>query len=179
MKIGLISDSHDHLEHLERALAVFREQGVTRILHAGDFVCPATILALSGFPVSAVFGNNDGERQGLLRAFARIGGVLEGEFLELDAPGGEGRVALYHGTVARFKDALIASGAYRVVITGHTHRPVNRMEGATLVLNPGTLHGFGRQATAMIYDDQTRSAQLVELQAAPSCPFESLDRRGD
>ncbi|MBF0270745.1 MAG: metallophosphoesterase family protein [Magnetococcales bacterium] len=174
MKIGLISDSHDHLEHMSRALACFRERGVTQILHAGDCVCPATILTMVGFEVGGVFGNNDGERAGLHRAFARIGGRLEGEFLELGAPGGAGRIALYHGTVARLRDSLIVGGGYRLVVTGHTHRPVNRMEGETLVLNPGTLHGFGQRATAMIYDDATHSAELIELQAVPPDPFKPL-----
>ncbi|MBF0165593.1 MAG: YfcE family phosphodiesterase [Magnetococcales bacterium] len=175
MKIGLISDSHDHLEHMAQAMACFRERGVTRILHAGDFVCPATIQAMAGFEVAAVLGNNDGERAGLSRAFAAIGGRLEGEFLELESPDGQGLMALYHGTVARLRDALVAGGDYRVVITGHTHRPVNRLEGTTLVLNPGTLHGFGQRATAMIYDDTLHAAELIELQAAPPSPFASLE----
>ncbi|MBF0214505.1 MAG: YfcE family phosphodiesterase [Magnetococcales bacterium] len=171
MKIGIVSDSHDHLEHLARALTWFRERGVSRILHAGDMVCPATILRMSGFDVAGVYGNNDGERAGLQRAFAAIGGRLEGDFLELDAPGGLGRIALYHGTSGRIRDSLIGSGAYRVVITGHTHKPVNRQEGDTLVLNPGSLHGFGQGATVMIYDDATHAAELLELQAALPNPF--------
>lgn len=175
MKIGVISDSHDHLEHMGRALARFRELGVTRILHAGDIVCPAMILAMSGFEVAAVFGNNDGERAGLMRAMTRIHGRLEGEFLELDAPGGMGRIALYHGTTARLRDALIDSGAYRLVITGHTHRVVNALHGATLVLNPGTLHGFGKRATAMVYDDDTQTAELIELHPDPLGPFTTPD----
>ncbi|MBF0417173.1 MAG: metallophosphoesterase [Magnetococcales bacterium] len=175
MKIGVISDSHDHMEHMARALARFRERGVTRILHAGDIVCPATILAMNGFEVAAVFGNNDGERAGLMRTMTKIHGRLEGEFLELDAPGGMGRMALYHGTTSGLRDALIASGAYRLVVTGHTHRVVNERRGATLVLNPGSLHGFGKRATAMIYDDDTHSAELLELTPEPVCPFAELD----
>ncbi|NGZ06402.1 MAG: metallophosphoesterase family protein [Magnetococcales bacterium] len=171
MKIGLIADSHDHLEHLARVMVWFRERGVTRILHAGDMVCPATVLTMTGCDVAAVFGNNDGERAGLQRAFAAIGGRLEGEFLEMEGPAGLGPLALYHGTVPRLRAALIASGTYRAVITGHTHKVVNHLEGSTLVLNPGTLHGFGQQATAMIYDDAAHAVELLELQAAPVDPF--------
>ncbi|MBF0163532.1 MAG: YfcE family phosphodiesterase [Magnetococcales bacterium] len=175
MKIGVISDSHDHLEHMARATARFRELGVTRILHAGDIVCPAMILSMAGFEVAAVFGNNDGERAGLMRAMTRIHGRLEGEFLELDAPGGLGRIALYHGTTSGLRDALIDSGGYRLVITGHTHRVVNERRGETLVLNPGSLHGFGKRATAMIYDDDTHTAELIEVYPEPPCPFTSPD----
>ncbi|MBF0127204.1 MAG: YfcE family phosphodiesterase [Magnetococcales bacterium] len=163
MKIGLISDSHDHLDHLERAVALFRERGVERIWHAGDIVCPAMVLALRGFDLRGVFGNNDGEKLGLRRAAEKIGGELSGYFLELPAPCGSGVIALYHGMDAACLEALILSGRYRAVVSGHTHRPENRMEGATLVLNPGTAHGFRQRATVMIYDDAAWTAALIDL----------------
>lgn len=163
MRIGLISDSHDHLDNMEKIVDLFALRGVSRILHAGDFVCPAMILAMRGFEVSAVFGNNDGERVGLRKAFEQIGGRIQGEFLELSAPGGQGLIALYHGTDSSFLASLIQSGNYRVVVSGHTHKPVNRMEGETLVLNPGSAHGFRQSATVMIYDDAMHAAELIEL----------------
>ncbi|MBF0128168.1 MAG: metallophosphoesterase [Magnetococcales bacterium] len=163
MKFGLLADSHDHLEHLERALAIFRERGVEWILHAGDIVSPPMVLAMQGFRLTAVYGNNDGEKVGLLKAAEKIGGQLNSDFAELDAPSGNGRIALYHGTYAPFWVSMTLSGNYRVVVTGHTHKPVNRMEGNTLVLNPGTSHGFRQRATAMVYDDAACAAELIEL----------------
>ncbi len=163
MQFGLISDSHDHILHMEQAVELFRVRGVKKILHAGDFVSPPTIVTMMGFEVSAVFGNNDGEKVGLLKAYEKIGGHLQGEFLEMDAPGGQGIMALYHGTVAAFLESSILCGKYRVIISGHTHRPVNELVGGTLVLNPGTAHGFGQSATVMIYDDATHTAELIEL----------------
>ncbi|MBF0296326.1 MAG: YfcE family phosphodiesterase [Magnetococcales bacterium] len=162
MQTGLISDSHDHLENLERALEVFRSRGVRRIWHAGDIVSPPMLLAMQGFEVTAVFGNNDGEKIGLHKAALKIGGRLDGDFLELEAPCGQGSIALYHGTYAPFLYSMIHSGKYRTVISGHTHKPVNRMEGETLVLNPGTSHGFRQRASVMIYDDATHTAELID-----------------
>ncbi|MCK7489623.1 MAG: metallophosphoesterase family protein [Anaerotruncus sp.] len=45
------------------------------VVHAGDFVAPFTAEELRNLraPVKAVFGNCDGERAGLARAFQGLG----------------------------------------------------------------------------------------------------------
>ena len=40
MKIGIISDSHDHVDNIRRAVSVFREASVELVIHAGDIVSP-------------------------------------------------------------------------------------------------------------------------------------------
>ena len=56
MKIGVISDTHDHLD--PRIAGFFH--GVDHILHAGDIGLPWIILQLEEIaPVTAVLGNND------------------------------------------------------------------------------------------------------------------------
>ena len=40
MKVGIMSDSHDHLINIRKAVEIFNEAGVGFILHAGDFVAP-------------------------------------------------------------------------------------------------------------------------------------------
>lgn len=161
MKIGILSDSHDHLDNIHKAAQLFRERGVDQVLHAGDIISPPMVLALEGLKVQAVCGNNDGEVRGLTATFAKIGGKLEEDVLEVDTP--EGKIAVYHGTYRAILDALIHSGKYLAVISGHTHKPVNRKEGTTKILNPGTAHGFGKDATVMVYDTQTDQADIITL----------------
>lgn len=161
MKIGLISDTHDHLDHIRQATQLFRDRGVDCVIHAGDIVSPPALLAMEGVMVNAVFGNNDGETVGLMKACAKSGGRLEGDFLQLETP--DGPIAVYHGTVPALRDGLIRDGRYRAVVSGHTHTPVDRLEGSTRVLNPGTAHGFGQQATVMIYDTAQDKAELISL----------------
>ncbi|MEO5376565.1 MAG: YfcE family phosphodiesterase [Magnetococcus sp. DMHC-6] len=161
MKIGLISDSHDHLDHIGKAAQLFKERGVDLVIHAGDFISPPAILALDGLTVAAVFGNNDGEKLGLAKMFAKIQGRLEGDFLELETE--EGLLAVYHGTVSSLKRSLIDSGRYRAVVCGHTHTPENRLQGNTWVLNPGTAHGFGMRATVMVVETHDWSVELIDL----------------
>ena len=162
MKIGLISDSHDHMDHLHQAARLFRERGVERVFHAGDFVSPPSILCLEGLTLYGVYGNNDGERLGLSKAFEKTGGLLADEVLEMDLLP-MGRMAVYHGTVSAILNALIRSQTYDLVVAGHTHRVTDRMDGRTRLLNPGTAHGFNQQATVMVYDTTTTLAELISL----------------
>ncbi|WP_193771462.1 metallophosphoesterase family protein [Candidatus Magnetaquicoccus inordinatus] len=161
MKLGLISDSHDHIVHIAQAARIFREKGVDRVLHAGDIVSPPALRILEGLTLYAVCGNNDGEQIGLLKTVEKMGGTLATELLEMELP--NGRAAVYHGTVPALLEALICSQTYDLVVYGHTHKIVDRQEGKTRVLNPGTAHGFGNTATIMIYDTHSTKTELITL----------------
>ncbi|MEE9212757.1 MAG: metallophosphoesterase family protein, partial [Phycisphaeraceae bacterium] len=69
MKVGVISDTHDRLPPLRRAVALFERLKVGALFHAGDFVAPfaAKIIApeVLSVPLHCIYGNNDGEREGL------------------------------------------------------------------------------------------------------------------
>jgi putative phosphoesterase len=43
MKIGIISDTHDDIENVQRAIDLFGREEVKLIIHAGDFVFPGII----------------------------------------------------------------------------------------------------------------------------------------
>ena len=42
MKIGVISDTHDHLENISKAVTVFNNKNVDVLIHCGDYVSPFT-----------------------------------------------------------------------------------------------------------------------------------------
>jgi len=161
VRLGLLADSHDHLEHLHRAVEAFQARGVTALVHAGDFVAPFAVppLGRSGVPVYGVFGNNDGERLGLAARFAEIGGRVAERPLELELEGH--RVLVLHEPFGL--EALAASGAWSLVVYGHTHR-VDVRPGPTLVINPGETCGWltGRP-TAAVVDLETGQAEILEL----------------
>lgn len=49
MKIGLITDIHEHVEHLRRALDLFYQEGVDQIISIGDvFETPPKTLCMVG-----------------------------------------------------------------------------------------------------------------------------------
>lgn len=161
MKIGIISDSHDHLDNIRKAVQVFKDRRADLVVHAGDYVNPGAVRALQGVKVIGIFGNNDGDRFRLIGAFDQIGGEIKGDFCEIhkDNIG----FAVYHGTEPEIKDALVTCGKYDVVICGHTHVMENTRVGKTLVINPGTAHGFGDKATVAIFDTDSKQTEFIEL----------------
>jgi uncharacterized protein len=161
MLIGIISDTHDQMDNVRSAVKMFLARGVERVLHAGDIVSPSVIALFDGLDVGFVYGNNDGEKVVMPKKVDQIGGSLGGDILVVECE--QGKIAVYHGTVPQFLNSLIRCGDYRVVISGHTHKIVNRLEGKTRVLNPGTAHGFGESATIMLYDTALDQVEVIEI----------------
>jgi len=123
MKIGVISDTHDHLDPKVPALLA----GVDHILHAGDIGMPWLILQLESIaPVTAVIGNTDA---GL--------SYKETEVIQLG-----GRKFLIHHIVDfrspadPIKRRIIRENP-NVVVFGHTHKPCSELVEKTLYFNPG------------------------------------------
>jgi len=161
MLIGLISDSHDSVPHIEKAVSIFKEAKVDWVLHAGDFCSPFTIPPFEGLTLKGVFGNNDGDYYLLMQKFEAIGAELLGSFGELTADGS--KIALYHGTDAPITAALEQCGNYDVVVTGHTHQKKVQMVDGTLAVNPGTAHGFEGEATIALLETTTKDVEFMEL----------------
>jgi uncharacterized protein len=163
MKIGLISDTHDNIQNIQKAIVSFNNKNVRVVIHAGDIVSPETVEAFGGMKLIGVLGNNDLQIHELTHAFDKIGGQLKGEFCEIEHD--NLIFAVYHGTNSRRKESLILCGKYDVVVCGHTHRVQNKKVGKTLILNPGTANGwfFGYGATVAIFDTQTREPDFIHL----------------
>lgn len=161
MKIGVISDSHDRLPTLQRAVSLFRRLRVDAVLHAGDLVAPfaAKLLTPEGglgdLPLHVVYGNNDGEKAGLKKV---LPGIVDGP---LRVTLGGKKIVMAH-----FVDWLKpgdVNGA-DVVVTGHTHEIVNESKDGKLYLNPGECCGWvtGRCTVAML-DLSAMKAEVVEV----------------
>lgn len=161
MRIGIMADSHDHLANIEKAVAIFEERRVERVIHAGDFVAPFTLPLLARLhrPLIAVFGNNDGERLLLKERISSFGEIkVQPAIFEIN---GKRLVLMHEPTIS---SALAKSGEFDVVVVGHTHQAEIKKEGEALIINPGETCGWltGR-ATVAILDLETLFAELVEL----------------
>jgi hypothetical protein len=143
MRIGIISDTHDHIAAVEDALDVLRAQDVHTLLHCGDVCSPSVIHLLGGFDVWIAEGNMDRSAR-LKPAVTRMlgrGRLARLHQLALDGHG----VGLLHGDDQRRLHELIGSGKLAYVFHGHTHRREDRQVGRTRVINPGALGGAGHQ----------------------------------
>lgn len=173
MKLGIISDTHDHLRAITKAVSIFKEHKVERIIHCGDWVSPYSLAHFGqlisdwNIPVCSVLGNNEGD----YRKIEHINASLKNPVLFCDVSilqleiGGQ-KYAVYHGHDKPTLNALIRSKDYRAVFTGHTHVVRNEMIGPTLVLNPGSTSYFSEgniidTASVAIYDTGKNSAEIV------------------
>jgi hypothetical protein len=157
MRIGVLSDTHDRLPTIRAALERLTELGIDTLLHPGDIVAPFAARALADFGgrLHVVYGNNDGERDGLRQILPQIqDGPLR---LELDGC----RVLLHHALEWCRPDEV---GAADVIVTGHTHEPSIERRGAKLFVNPGECCGWiSGRATVATIDLHTREANLIEI----------------
>lgn len=159
MKIGVISDTHDNLPAIGRAVDVFIARKVEHVIHAGDYCSPFTFRVLGklscGF--TGVFGNNDGEK--LLLKKMSLGRIYrQPHIFEL---GGRKIVVMHEHHVA---ESLAASGHYDAVVFGHTHEPVVRTVGTCLLLNPGEASGWlSGNCTVAIADLGALTAEIVAI----------------
>lgn len=162
MIVGLLSDTHDRLDMLARALEAFRARGASLVLHAGDWCAPFTVEALNraGIPYHGIFGNNDGDRLLLhARSEGRIGRA--GTVVEL---GAGWRALLLHEPDN--VEVLAAAGFFRLIIHGHDHRPRVEELGSTLVVDPGECCGWlSGKPTAALLDTSSGLAEIIALRS--------------
>ncbi len=134
MKLGIISDTHDHFDKAEEAADFLEEKNCEKVIHCGDMICPATAdLFDREFDFYAVQGNNDGE-WGLKDSVESFGEWM-GNIGDLEFKGLE--IAVYHGTDEELADGLVKSGKYDYVFRGHKHRKKVREVDGTVEINPG------------------------------------------
>lgn len=159
--IGILSDTHDNLNRVREAVRLFNDAGCDLVIHAGDFVAPFTVEELRNLkaPVRAVFGNCDGEKAGLARAFQGLGEIREAPFAFLHA-GLRFVVAHLEGAAAPFFVARTCD----VIISGHTHRPEVETRDGILSVNPGETGGWLRgKSTIALLDPAGLKAEIITL----------------
>ena len=159
--IGILSDSHDNLDAVRQFVRLFRDQNCDLVLHAGDIVAPFTVQELRGCgcPVKAVFGNCDGEKEGLRKAFEGWGAIAKPPF-RIEHAGL--RITLTHRDAGL--DRLLRLFPGGVLVFGHTHRPLVERRGTALLVNPGEAGGWLRgKSTAALLDPATLAVDIITL----------------
>jgi putative phosphoesterase len=164
MIVGLMADTHDRLPLVDKAVKVLNEQNVGLVLHAGDYIAPFVIPRFK--PLKAkfigVFGNNDGEKNGLTGKFKEINGEIHGNFADVTVDGS--KIALLHGSEEELLKSLIDVESHDIIIHGHTHEAKTYRKGRTLVINPGEVCGYlTEKSTIALLNTQTKEVKIIEL----------------
>ena len=165
MLIGAISDSHDNLPLIEKAVQILNDQKVGMVLHAGDYVAGFVIPKFKALncQLIGVFGNNDGDHELLKKRFSETTNcTIHDRFAKINLDGY--KIALLHGHETELLEAIIESGYFDAVIHGHSHSKGIEQKGKTLTINPGELCGYlTKNPTLAILDTVEQKARIVEL----------------
>lgn len=164
MIVGLIADTHDRLQMVDKAIKKLNEMKVELVLHAGDYIAPFVIPRFKELKATliGVFGNNDGDHELLKKKFSELSLEMRGNFAELNVDGL--KIALLHGHEEELLKALVNSEGFDVVVHGHTHKAEVYRKGKTLVVNPGEVCGYlSGKSTIALLDTDKREAEIIEL----------------
>jgi putative phosphoesterase len=161
VKIGIISDTHENMPLIAKAVELFNKSKVDLVLHAGDIISPITFkeFKLLKCKLVSIFGNNDGETKMLGEKFSRLGEIHKGPY-ELEIS--DNRILLMHEPDNL--ESLAGSGRYDVIIYGHTHKVDVRKQGKTSVINPGECCGWlSGQSSVAILELPEKKVNIIKL----------------
>jgi putative phosphoesterase len=161
MLIGIMSDTHDNLALVRKAIELFNQKKVEYMIHAGDYTSPFTLKLFKDLRCKyvGIFGNNDGDK---LLLQERAEGNIQNQPYVFTLNNRK-IVVMHEHQVA---DALADSGHFDLVVYGHTHKPDVRKMKNTLLVNPGEVSSYlyGKSTVALV-DLDKMEAEIVELQA--------------
>ncbi len=157
MLIGVMSDTHDNVDAIKRAVKVLVSRNVDFLIHCGDYISPFTIKLYRELkcPFYGVYGNNDGDKYTLNQRFKELNAEVHGQphLYVL----GERKIFVIHGlrspeTTKSIVYALAEKGELDVIIYGHTHVFEEKRTRKTLILNPGEVCGYltGKKTVALL-----------------------------
>lgn len=156
MILGIISDTHDNLPKIKKAVEFFNKKYTKFVLHAGDWIAPFSVNAFQRLNCDylGIYGNNDGEKDGLRE---KSSSKIKPGPLELEKFGK--KILLTHDLAETVLDKK-----YDIVIFGHTHKPEIYWKDSIFFINPGECCGWlTGKSTAVILDLINMSAKLHRL----------------
>jgi putative phosphoesterase len=154
MIVGIVSDTHGHVEYTRAAVRMLQGFEVAQVIHCGDIGSTEVVELFRAWPTHFVLGNVDSHAPSWRRFIEQAGQTFHGRFGSLEIEGR--RIAFLHGDDARLLEETIAGGEYDLVCHGHTHVAKRHARGKTLVVNPGALYRAERHSIAI--------ARLPELE---------------
>jgi putative phosphoesterase len=160
VRLGVLSDTHGHVELTRPAVRMLESLEVDAVLHCGDIGSIAVVEMFAAWPTHFVFGNCDDGSEAFAAAIRNAGQTCHGQFGDIEFDGV--RVALLHSHDRRKFREVIDSGEYDLVCYGHTHVAAIDRRGDTVVLNPGAIYRAEPHSLAVV-DLPRVEATIVEL----------------
>lgn len=164
MKVAIVSDIHDNLWNLDKALKIIQKEGLDTAIFCGDYCAPTSFKrATEKFKKAyCIWGNVDGEKFKIAKEVFENGLKhieLLGDFAEFEISGK--KIAVIHNpAIAR---GLASSKLYDAVFYGHLHEAKIEMIGQTLLANPGEIMGKKGKVSFGIWDSAKNDIKIVNI----------------
>ena len=169
MKLAILSDIHDNVWNLKKALGNADLQNTDALLFCGDLCAPFIVKLLGiGYskPIHIVLGNNDGDVAAIISNANSFSNVqIHGEYFRGEFDGKTFAVNHYPDKARK----LAENGAYDVICYGHNHTLAEEKVENSLLLNPGAIMGFHGGSledivpTFLIFDTETMQAEVINI----------------
>ncbi|MBN2368615.1 metallophosphoesterase [Candidatus Woesearchaeota archaeon] len=169
MRIGIISDTHDQVDKIKKAVKRFKKEKIVLLYYLGD-ICSPFVLDLFGelqCSIKVVFGNNDGDRYKLLGH--RPGNMEFFDNFYVDEFNGK-KICITHGDPEKMVQALFESRNYDVILRGHSHVAKISKNEKTIMINPGCLvesfsdkNKHWTKPSIAIYDIEKDKAKIIKV----------------
>lgn len=161
MKIAILSDSHDHIPNLARAVNLANKAKAETLIHCGDLISPFMLPYLDRFQgeIHLIYGNNVGDQH-------LISSRCADHFSRIFHHGIEGHLVVdglkigfnHYPSLAR---GLAAGGEFDIICCGHNHRYGAERIGNCLLINPGDLLGKEDYPGFVLFDTSDHSHERV------------------
>ena len=158
--ICILSDTHDRIALIRRALFLVTALSPDLVIHCGDITEASTLEEFAGLPMRFVFGNCDHGRRELNRCAHRFGFDEIAPTLELEWQGRQ--LFASHGFEGAVLREAVRSQRFDYVFHGHTHERRDETIGRTRVINPGALHAASPPGFAAL-DLETGRLEFVDV----------------
>ncbi|GIW65332.1 MAG: phosphoesterase [Candidatus Parcubacteria bacterium] len=165
MKIAVISDTHDNLTNLIKALTFINQQEVSALIHCGDVTNIETFRTILNYfnkPIYLSFGNGDDSK-----VFNDFLNQNKNNQINFFNEFGEFNLNNFKIGISHFpevvKKVLQNKKDYDFIFYGHTHKPWEEKENKTIILNPGNLAGIFYKPTFALVDFSNFEKKLIIL----------------
>ncbi len=162
MRIGIVSDTHNDQNQIQRVLSILRQRQITTVLHAGDVTSARILRLFRGMDMWIARGNMDHD-PGLVATSCELFGV--GRFRETHTLtlAGHDLAMIHNGESPAARD-LVRSKKYSYLIHGHSHHRRDERIMSTRVINPGAIGNTRwRRPSFAILDLVTDDLSVIEL----------------
>lgn len=160
MLLGVVSDTHGHVEFARQAARILESFQVEAVLHCGDIGSAEVVKVFQAWPAHFVFGNVDYDVRTLREAIRAAGQTCHERLGTLELAGV--KIAFLHGDDERALAEASTCGLYRLVCSGHTHVARQERLGDALLLNPGALYRATPHSLAIV-DLPTVAAEIITV----------------